>query len=582
MHAEDAQGSRRFALGVYGFLALSLVCLLLFRENDHEASLAHQGFIGLDDVRFTRQLSDALYGVLAGLTGLGLVAHGLLTRHAVSSARWYRRTAQGVLTALLLLSAANWLYLYGGVTRPDYAKVYDVYHYFLGPKYYDELGYFGLYECSVVADAETLHFIGDQQIRDLGAYRYVDTSKVRARSRCKEHFTPERWEEFKHDYSVIVDAAGPAMIRGMIRDYGYNGTPFQGLVAGAIANSFTLDYDTMILSTLIDTLAVCAMLAGITAAFGWQLGSLVAIGFFTAFSDRFFYIGGSFFRYHWMFLSGFGLLALTRRRYVLSGVLFALAAMLNIFPVLFLLGIGGKGALQFARTRRLEREHVRFTLATMATAATAFLSTFVHARGLENWREFLGDMGKHSQLITVSRIGFRYLLLFRGEFTPDAIHNGARAAELKAIAPAVWGLTALGLFVIILLLPRLSDLEATVMAGFGSFFLLFGTVEYYFGIYAYWILLFARYQRERAAQLILALPFLCGAGVYWYWDRSGFLAFCNNYLMSLAIMLFVSATWLYLDRQLDGGSPRGSRLLRAGVGLLWIGLLAVTALRWPS
>jgi len=582
MLAEPSARDRRFAWTVYGALALGLVLLLLFRENDHRASLAHQGSIGIAGVTFDRGLSDALYGVLAGLTGLGLALHAWLARHALSRTRWYRRTAQAALSVLLLLSATNWLYLFGGVTRPDYPKVYDVYHYFLGPKYYDELGYFGLYECTVLADAETLRFIGEQPIRDLGAYRFVDTSKVRAQSRCKESFSPERWEEFKHDYEVIIGTAGRGAVRGMIRDYGYNGTPFQGLVAGALANAFSLDYRSMILSTLLDTLGVCAVLAGVTASFGWRLGSLVAIAFFTAFSDRFFYIGGSFFRYHWMILSGFGLLAMARRRYVTSGVCFALAAMLNVFPVLFLLGVGGKGALGLARTRKLAPEHARFTLASMATAAGSFALTFLHARGLENWREFLGDMGQHSQLVTVSRIGFRYLLLFRGQFTPEAISNAARTAELKAIAPVLFGLTAVGLAVILLLLPRLSDLEATIMAGFGSFFLVFGTVEYYFGIYAYWLLLYARHQADRTAQAILALPFLCTAGIYVYWHETSFVAFCNNYLMSLSIMLFLSVTWLYLDRHTEGRTAHSSRLLQAGVGVLWVGILLTTAIRWPT
>ena len=45
---------------------------------------------------------------------------------------------------------------------------HDFYHYYVGPKYHRELGYFDLYECSVVADRETTRRIGDDwTIRDL-------------------------------------------------------------------------------------------------------------------------------------------------------------------------------------------------------------------------------------------------------------------------------------------------------------------------------------------------------------------------------------------------------------------------------
>jgi hypothetical protein len=135
---------------------------------------------------------------------------------------------------------------------------------------------------------------------------------------------------------------------------------------------------------------------------------------------------------------------------------------------------------------------------------------------------------------------------------------------------------------IALLLPRLSDMEATVLAGFGSFFLVFGTVEYYFGIYALWLLLFVRHQRDPIAQAIVALPFLCTAGIYWFWDRTTFLAFCNNYLMSVSILLFVSATLIYLDKVSESGSRHTSIALRACVAALWLGPLIVTMIRWPA
>jgi hypothetical protein len=277
--------------------------------------------------------------------------------------------------------------------------------------------------------------------------------------------------------------------------------------------------------------------------------------------------------------------------------LVALAAMLNVFPVLFVLGIGAKMAVQFVRARKISLFHLRFALASAVTAALAFFATLFHARGLEDWRSFLTDMGEHSQLLTVSRIGFRYLFLFRGE-TQESFSNAARTVELSAIAPAVLPMIAVGLALLVCLAPRLSDLEATILAGFGAFFFLFTTVEYYYGIYAFWTLLFARYQRERATAWILGASFLYTAAIYLVWQRTGFLALCNNTLMSAAIFATLTATMVFLSRRTGshaspdderpGRTPVRRLLQRVtgnpiefGLALIWSVAGGVTIARWP-
>ncbi len=579
---EATQGSRRerwLVLSLWSALAVALVALVSGYETHAENGVPVAN--GFDGVGFTREMADNVYGYLALATGCGLLLRLGLVSYRGSLKPWFQKLERVVLCVLLVLSAGNWLYGYAGLARTKYVHFYDAYHYLLGPKYYTELGYFDLYECTVLADAETTRFIGNSEIRDLRGYRHIKANRVRANSRCKSNFSPERWEAFKADYEAIAKAAGPHTIRRAIRDYGYNGTPFNAWVGAHIADSFQLNYTSLTLATLIDTLSICALMAGIALTFGFNLGSLLAIAFFTAFSDRFAYIGASFFRYHWMVLSGFGLIAMARRRYATSSVLLSLAAMLNVFPVLFMLGIGAKACSDVVRTQIVRRAHVRFTLASLATASTAFLISVLQPGGLANWREFFGDMSKHSQLITVSRIGYKYLLLYRGEASLEGFSNAARTAELHTLAPFLYGLMALALGCILYLLPRLSDLEATIVAGFGTFFFALGTVEYYFGIYAFWFLLFHRYRRELAAQAIMAGSFVLSAGVYWAWHELKFLALCNNTLMSAAILVVVSSTFVYFTRRVQPMSPRGGRFIWGSVFLLWAVPWAIMLVRWP-
>lgn len=568
-------------LTVWVGLAAALVGLLWFYEVDSENGIPVTN--PFDGIVFTPRMSDNLFGILAFATGCGLLVRALLVAILGGLGPLLRKVERVVLFLLVILSAGHWLYGAGGLARSKYVHFYDAYHYFLGPKYYEELRYFDLYECTILADAETTRSIRNQDTRNLRRYGFTKTDRVLEKSQCKSNFTPERWESFRADYETIAKAAGPRTMHRVIRDYGYNGTPFNAWVGGGIAHSFHLDYASITFATLIDTLSICALMAAIALTFGWNLGGLVAIAFFTAFSDRFAYIGGSFFRYHWMVLTGFGLIAMARRRYATSSVLISLAAMLNVFPVLFLLGLGGKACIDWIRTQTIQRVHLRFAGVSIATALGAFLLSLLQPGGLTNWREFFGDMSKHSQLVTVSRIGFRYVFLYRGESSSEGFSNAARTVELQTLSPFVYVLTALALCCILYLLPRISDLEATIVTGFGTFFFALGTVEYYFGIYAFWLLIFDRFRRDPASQIILGASFLLSAAVYWVWDDLHFLALCNNTLMSASILTILTSTFVYIARRTEpSANAHGTRFVLVSVALIWTIPLILTLVRWPA
>ena len=493
-----------------------------------------------------------------------------------------------ILGVLVVVSGLNWLYLSRGVAQSDYVKVWDAFHYLLGPKYYAELGYFDFYNCAVVADDGTTRLIGGRDIRDLRTYQLIGADEARGRARCHERFTSERWQEFARDYRVMAETSGP-MMREMLRDHGYDGTPLHAWISGLIANSFELDYRSMTLATLLDTVGIAVMMIAITRAFGWTIGALFAVFFFTAFTDRFYYIGGSFFRYYWMIFSGLGLAALRRNRYGLAGCCLATAAMLNVFPVLFLAGIGLRALWQIVRQRTLSGSHLRFIVASVATALVLGAISISHADGFGNWTSFLEKMAGHTELITRSRIGLDLAFLYRGELTPQQYLPELKAAELQDIGAVTKVIAALLMIALVLLVPHLSDLEATIFVGFGSFFCLFTTVEYYYGIFAFWVLLWSERWRDDAALRLVALPFLFTALVYWVWDRTGFLALANNTLMSWSVLACLAAAIVYFAWQGDR-RPRLGTLLRDPVRVVTgsivtiavVSVPAVTLARWSS
>jgi len=70
-------------------------------------------------------------------------------------------------------------------------EVWNVFHYYLGAKYFSEVGYFNLYTCALEADHESVGY-WDRIVgaRDMETYRYVPRSSLPSCPR--NNVTPER------------------------------------------------------------------------------------------------------------------------------------------------------------------------------------------------------------------------------------------------------------------------------------------------------------------------------------------------------------------------------------------------------
>src|SRR5262245_55292715 len=111
-----------------------------------------------------------------------------------SSKLRHRRLAGRLLLEMGLLSGLLWWNLLA-FHFGAYIHNWDVYHYYIGAKYFPELGYSRLYECSAVADIEA-GFVTSVQARPI---RHLDTNLIGGTgdillnpAQCTRHFTAER------------------------------------------------------------------------------------------------------------------------------------------------------------------------------------------------------------------------------------------------------------------------------------------------------------------------------------------------------------------------------------------------------
>ena len=97
---------------------------------------------------------------------------------------------------------------FGHLHFHNFVHVWDTYHYYMGAKYFPELGYERLYDCAMVADSESgrREEVLRRTITDLRTNIIVKTNDLLAHpeERCKSAFTAARWDQFKRDVSLAV------------------------------------------------------------------------------------------------------------------------------------------------------------------------------------------------------------------------------------------------------------------------------------------------------------------------------------------------------------------------------------------
>ena len=281
--------------------------------------------------------------VSAAVACIVVLRLGLRPEHART------KVLTGMLAAMAFMSIMTF-YNYGhpqfydaAARKPSYVHTWDLRVYFPVVKYFDELGYDGVYLASVKAFADeefggSLDRIEHTELRDLQSYEMRPVSEVATEIHAvKDRFTPERWSEFKKDMSYFWETMGRRAYLGSLRDHGGNATPAWLFVAYLIYGSAEANEATFLGAALLDPLLLLLFFIVAWRTFGLRaaLVCLVAYGATTIYQFGSNW-GGSTLRNDWMVLLGLGVCALKSRRLFLGGVLLGWSAMIRAFPVLAL------------------------------------------------------------------------------------------------------------------------------------------------------------------------------------------------------------------------------------------------------
>ncbi|MAI25109.1 MAG: hypothetical protein CMN75_03665 [Spirochaeta sp.] len=368
-------------LSVLVILLLSLFLVASYTTGDSLASIQDIPSVSAAGPSLPQKTQRTAVDYEMSLVRTGLLGFGLLVFvvGAVRKTPKASRVRGLILLALALLSFASYYQFFRFSHVRGFATS-DNYHYYMGSKYFPELGYFGLYECSLFVLTER----GLPPVRGAKAQarnlRNMEIESVdvitQMGSDCPERFTEERWEAFGDEMEFFSTQWPRHLGNATFLDHGYHPTPAWTLVGGQVGNATELvePLSAYVLSRM-DRVLIGAALIAIGLVFGLETAALVALLWGTGILWRYTWVGDAFLRHLWWLTALGGILALKRGLQASGGSMLTLATLFRIFP-----GALGVGYLAHAlrtslQKRKIPSAHYRFAMGALGTLVTLLILT---------------------------------------------------------------------------------------------------------------------------------------------------------------------------------------------------------------
>jgi hypothetical protein len=319
----------------------------------------------------------------------------------------------------------------------NYFHVWDTFHYYVGSKYFKELSYDRLYECVAVADAEDPSLKRRVELRKIMNLRtniLGNTTEILAHpDRCKSNFTPERWEAFKQDVGYFRLHHGVKRWEEAQADHGYNATPVWNILGTTLSNLGPATDNQIWFLIRIDPLFILGMVAMTWWAFGWRTLCVALAVFATNFPSRFYWTGGAFLRWDWLFYFVGGVCLVRKEKPFVAGLFLGYSTLLRIFPVFLFVGPGlvvvqqllGEPSPErpwwkpkpFASVRelvgRIDKRYLRLFAGAALAAAVLVPISLVTSNGIDGYRKFAQNTEKHELTPLTNYMGLKTVIIYK-------------------------------------------------------------------------------------------------------------------------------------------------------------------------
>ncbi|MCP4808936.1 MAG: DUF2029 domain-containing protein [Proteobacteria bacterium] len=304
--------------------------------------------------------------------------HRWMAPRADAKATWTKRTLQLLLGVLCVTSFCNYSRYDDDYVWVERVDAYDLVHYYLNAKYFDELGYFELYPAVLLAHHEE----GEHAKRPLPSqvqfqneedYYFVSTreflSDAEEHQRIRDLFGDQtRWLQFRHDFIYLqrdVKGFSRETWVQMLNDHGFNGAPTWVTIAQPLANSVPIE-SVKVLGYL-DALWLLLALGLVWWAFDGTAAAFTFVFLMTTYSMRWPTLTWAFGRYDYVALLIIAVCLLKKAKHHWAGAATALATSFRVFPAVWLWGPAFRGAWDLIRHRKLNKKLVTLGAAFVIT-----------------------------------------------------------------------------------------------------------------------------------------------------------------------------------------------------------------------
>jgi hypothetical protein len=412
-----------------------------------------------------------------------------------------------------------------------YVRVYhrwEFFHYYMGSKYSDELGYKRIYAATAIAESE-LGPTSAAEVRKR-SIRNLNTDTVEPASVAlddpapyKDRFTPERWASFKRDVRWFRAQCSADWWRDMQKDHGYNPSPVWTMLGHAVGSVAPASDTFLRFLSAIDLVLFGVLFGAVAVAFGGEVAAVVVLYWGTQWPADFVFTWGGFLRQDWICAVVLAACFAKAGRWRWSGALVAYAALVRVFPVLLAGGVFMAAAWHWCRHSELRPDHRAFFRGFFESVAALVVLASL-AVGPRSFVAFQQHIRAQSQTPATNLMGLKTALIFdfaervdatKDDKSADPFHawKAAREIRSRARAPLFYLLALTGCTLVGWSVRRPREIWVTMAQSAVLFPLLLESTNYYYSLFLLVPLLCSL--GPRFAIVALTGAALSAAGIVW-------------------------------------------------------------------
>jgi hypothetical protein len=498
---------------------------------------------------------------------------------------------------------------------PNRIHQWDTFHYYVGSKYFKELSYDRLYECVAIADSEAPGLrrrVELRKVMNLRTNMMEGTQHILAHpEECKSHFSTQRWDEFKRDVAHFRGKHDVKRWEEAQTDHGYNGSPVWNVLGTWLSNTGPANDGQIDWLTWIDPLFIVGLTLMSWWAFGWRTTCVALAVFATNFPSRFYWTGGAFLRWDWLFYFVGGVCLIKKERNVLGGFFLGYSTLLRIFPLFIFSGpllmiavqMWGKSSPDRpwwkpeplppppdgdrearrpfapvshavkALIARTDRRYLSIILGAALAAATLMPLSLAVSNGVDGYKAFIFNTRKHKETPLTNHMGLRTVVTYSPSEAGRSMQNSrdedpwgqwkrAKVATFKRRVPLY--LLFFAGFVAMLFVALRNNSEPWITCAMGSMMIPVGielTCYYYSFLFA---TTFLYSRRKEAGAIMLGVTAATGF-IDWaptkYLPSTGPLAnlrisqWLDEQYMLMSVVTLVGFVWIMYEFAMKPGGP---------------------------